>query len=103
MVSFKSISNLPLSNLKRDLNSIISPRKGRGLRLLKIITESNAVVHYNGSAEGHGYPDLQVGDEVNPRPLFLCWLNPKDIREFQEKLKPSFNCPDQEDQVVIKT
>ena len=28
-------------------------------------------VHYNGSAEGHGYPDLQVGDEVNPRPDFM--------------------------------
>ena len=30
------------------------------------------VVHnyYNGSAEGHEYPDLQVGDEVNPRLFF---------------------------------
>jgi hypothetical protein len=25
--------------------------------------------HYIGSAEGHGYPDLQVGDEVKPRPF----------------------------------
>ena len=24
--------------------------------------------HYSGSAEGHGYPNLQVGEEVNPRP-----------------------------------
>ena len=26
--------------------------------------------YYNGSAEGHEYPDLQVGDEVNPRLFF---------------------------------
>jgi hypothetical protein len=29
-------------------------------------------VYYIGSAEGHEYPDLQVGDEVNPRPVFIC-------------------------------
>ena len=28
-------------------------------------------VDYLGSAEGHEYPDLQVGDEVNPRPVFI--------------------------------
>ena len=28
-------------------------------------------VYYIGSAEGHEYPDLQVGDEVNPRPVFI--------------------------------
>ena len=27
--------------------------------------------YYIGSAEGHEYPDLQVGDEVNPRPDFI--------------------------------
>jgi len=27
--------------------------------------------YYIGSAEGHEYPDLQVGDEVNPRPVFM--------------------------------
>ena len=27
--------------------------------------------YYIGSAEGHEYPDLQVGDEVNPRPFFM--------------------------------
>ena len=27
-------------------------------------------VYYIGSAEGHEYPNLQVGDEVNPRPFF---------------------------------
>jgi hypothetical protein len=27
-------------------------------------------IYYIGSAEGHEYPDLQVGDEVNPRALF---------------------------------
>ncbi len=26
--------------------------------------------YYIGSAEGHEYPNLQVGDEVNPRPFF---------------------------------
>jgi hypothetical protein len=26
--------------------------------------------YYFGSAEGHEYPDLQVGDEVNPRSFF---------------------------------
>jgi len=29
------------------------------------------LVYYIGSAEGHEYPDLQVGDEVNPRPFFV--------------------------------
>jgi hypothetical protein len=29
------------------------------------------VVYYIWSAEGHEYPDLQVGDEVNPRTLFV--------------------------------
>jgi hypothetical protein len=29
------------------------------------------VIYYIGSAEGHEYPDLQVGDEVNPRPFFM--------------------------------
>ena len=27
--------------------------------------------YYIGGAEGHEYPDLQVGDEVNPRPVFM--------------------------------
>ncbi len=27
----------------------------------------SAIDYYIGSAEGHEYPDLQVGDEVNPR------------------------------------
>jgi hypothetical protein len=25
-----------------------------------------SIIYYIGSAEGHEYPDLQVGDEVNP-------------------------------------
>jgi len=29
------------------------------------------IIYYIGSAEGHEYPDLQVGDEVNPRPGFI--------------------------------
>jgi hypothetical protein len=31
----------------------------------------NSLCYYIGSAEGHEYPDLQVGDEVNPRPFFI--------------------------------
>jgi hypothetical protein len=27
--------------------------------------------YYIGSAEGHEYPNLQVGDEVNPRLVFI--------------------------------
>jgi hypothetical protein len=30
-----------------------------------------AAPYYNGSAEGHEYPDLQVGDEVNPRRFYI--------------------------------
>jgi hypothetical protein len=30
-----------------------------------------SLFYYIGSAEGHEYPDLQVGDEVNPRPFFV--------------------------------
>ena len=35
--------------------------------------------YYIGSAEGHEYPDLQVGDEVNPRPFLGSnpWSNGK--------------------------
>jgi hypothetical protein len=31
--------------------------------------------YYIGSAEGHEYPDLQVGDEVNPSPSFYIFLD----------------------------
>ena len=31
----------------------------------------NSTIDYIGSAEGHESPDLQVGDEVNPRPFFV--------------------------------
>jgi hypothetical protein len=31
----------------------------------------SATIDYIGSAEDHEYPDLQVGDEVNPRPFFV--------------------------------
>jgi hypothetical protein len=38
----------------------------------KVITSNYRVaIYYFGSAEGHEYPDLQVGDEVNPRRFFL--------------------------------
>jgi hypothetical protein len=29
------------------------------------------MIYYIGSAEGYEYPNLQVGDEVNPRPFFV--------------------------------
>jgi len=29
------------------------------------------IFDYIGNVEGHEYPDLQVGDEVNPRPFFV--------------------------------
>jgi hypothetical protein len=32
-------------------------------------------IFYIGSAEGHEYPDLQVGDEVNPRTFLGALLN----------------------------
>jgi cadmium resistance protein CadD (predicted permease) len=34
------------------------------------IQNSIIAVYYIGSAEGHEYPYLLVGDEVNPRTLF---------------------------------
>ena len=37
--------------------------------VLKLIVPPQ--LDYIGSAEGHEYPDLQVGDEVNPRPVFI--------------------------------
>ena len=36
---------------------------------------SNSGSDYIGSAEGHEYSDLQVGDEVNPRPVFHILLD----------------------------
>ena len=40
-----------------------------GLNTYKLFFEKD---YYIGSAEGHEYPDLQVGDEVNPR-TFLAF------------------------------
>ena len=41
-------------------------------RALLISVQGRGVnLYYIGSAEGHEYPDLQVGDEVNPRPFFV--------------------------------
>jgi hypothetical protein len=42
------------------------------------------MIYYIGSAEGHEYPDLQVGDEVNPRIPHLneeviSWCKKNDI------------------------
>ena len=38
---------------------------------IKLSIVSKSLLYYIGSAEGHEYPDLQVGDEVNPRPFFV--------------------------------
>ena len=38
---------------------------------------STEMIYYIGSAEGHEYPNLQVGDEVDPR-LSFC-VNSKSI------------------------
>ena len=35
---------------------------------------SDFYVFLHRDAEGHEYPDLQVGDEVNPRTFSLCHL-----------------------------
>ena len=36
-----------------------------------LLSKGPCRLYYIGSAEGHEYPDLQVGDEVNPRPVFI--------------------------------
>jgi len=38
---------------------------------MRIAAGLTRFLYYIGSAEGHEYPDLQVGDEVNPRPFFV--------------------------------
>ncbi len=38
--------------------------------------------YYIGNAEGHEYPDLQVGDEVNPRPFFMPLIIIKALGDF---------------------
>jgi hypothetical protein len=67
------------------------------------------IYYYIGSAEGHEYPDLQVGDEVNPRPFFGCESMVKwqilsiliqlsvTLRNFSGYLKQCFNSADQRD------
>ena len=42
-----------------------------------IFIDTNLLIYYIGSAEGHEYPNLQVGDEVDPR-LSFC-VNSKSI------------------------
>ena len=44
-----------------------------GTRTVKVTERRTKLdwAYYIGSAEGHEYPDLQVGDEVNPRPDFI--------------------------------
>jgi len=41
-----------------------------GLRSIRDLILRLSIYYYIGSAEGHEYPNLQVGDEVNPR----CFL-----------------------------
>ena len=39
--------------------------------VITIILSMSGGIYYIGSAEGHEYPDLQVGDEGNPRQVFI--------------------------------
>ncbi len=41
-----------------------------------------AVIYYIGSAEGHEYPDLQIGDEVNPRPFSMPLIIDNALGDF---------------------
>lgn len=34
--------------------------------------QADHIIHYNGGAESHGCPDLQVGEEVNLRSDFIA-------------------------------
>ena len=44
--------------------------------LASLLTHSDRhKIHYFVSVEGHEYPDLQVGDEVNPRSFFGMEIN----------------------------
>ena len=45
------------------------PKPGRAA--LNSLFSYFMMFYYIGSAEGHEYPDLQVGDELNPRPDFI--------------------------------
>lgn len=60
----------PTENLSLGV-SMISERDLSGFWLNKFRGIPRFQIYYNGSAEGHEYPDLQVGDEVNPRPIFV--------------------------------
>jgi len=42
---------------------------------MRVLTLICPFFYYIGSAEGHEYPDLQVGDEVNPLTFFCALLN----------------------------
>ena len=50
--------------IKYDLSPERGPQNGR-TSTSKALGDPR--VYYIGSAEGHEYPNLQVGDEVNPR------------------------------------
>jgi hypothetical protein len=43
-------------------------------RSLRLIFHQPSTSYYFGSAEGHEYSDLQVGDEVNPRTFFVLTI-----------------------------
>jgi hypothetical protein len=55
----------------------ISHKRFRGRPLIYCNPHNGAEFYYIGSAEGHEYPNLQVGDEVDPR-LSFC-VNSKSI------------------------
>jgi hypothetical protein len=39
--------------------------------IIRIAIREQDIIYYIGSAEGHEYPDLEVGDEMNPRPVYI--------------------------------
>ncbi len=58
-------------HVKKDCELILNNicmEQGYRIHAMEIVEDH---VHYNGSAEGHGYPDLQVGEEVDPRLDFM--------------------------------
>ena len=66
-VSFGVLAHLVLDSMWKSLAILFWPLLGNFPRAQDL----GILDYYIGSAEGHEYPDLQVGDEVNPRPVFI--------------------------------
>ena len=66
MVWKQQVNPVPEKLSSRSLGEFRVPYN-RPEGLLCVLVSSFIVFYYIGSAEGHEYPNLQVGDEVNPR------------------------------------